>query len=146
MGAFVGLRNTTTKGDLIRAVVEGLSYQFVQILNALESGLNLQADRLVAVGGSGRNRFAMQNKADLAGKPIETPEIEEATPLGAAILAGIGVGLYRDEQDAFEHVTRPGPVYEPDPELTAQYADRFETYAQLYPTLRGLHAQLRERP
>lgn len=146
MGAFVGLRNTTTKGDLIRAVVEGLSYQFVQILNALESGLGLQADRLVAVGGSGRNRFAMQNKADLAGKPIETPEIEEATPLGAAILAGIGVGLYRDEQDAFEHVTRPGPVYEPNRELTAQYADRFGTYAQLYPALKDLHAQLRERP
>jgi sugar (pentulose or hexulose) kinase len=54
----------------------------------------------VAVGGATRNVFWMQNKADVTGLPVEVPEVEEATPLGAAILAGIGVGLYRDEQDA----------------------------------------------
>ncbi len=135
-GAFVGLRNIVTKGDMVRAVVEGLSYQFLQILKGLESGFGLKADTLVAVGGGTKNRFAMQNKADMAGKPIEAPEIEEATPLGAAILAGIGVGLYRDEQDAYNHVARPGRVYEPNAALTAQYAEWYKTFERLYPALK----------
>jgi xylulokinase len=144
-GAFIGLRNTATKGDMLRAVVEGLNYQFLQILKGLESGLGLKADTLVAVGGGTRNRLAMQNKADMAGKPIETPDLEEATPLGAALLAGIGVGLYRDEQDAFDHVCKPGRVYEPDLTLTARYTERYRVFEQIYPALKGVSHQLAER-
>jgi len=141
-GAFVGLRNTHTKGDMLRAVIEGLNYQFLQILRALESGFGLTTDKLVAVGGGTRNRFAMQNKADMAGMPMEAPALEEATPLGAAILAGIGVGLYRDERDAVERVYRPGRVFEPNPKLTARYAEWFKTFERIYPALRDVHAQL----
>ena len=80
----------------------------------------------------------MQNKADVVGCPIEVPELDEAVPLGAAILAGIGVGVYRDEEDAFGQVYRPGRTYHPHPELTAQYARWFEIFAGLYPALQGL--------
>jgi xylulokinase len=80
----------------------------------------------------------------MVGKPFEIPQIEEATPLGAAILAGIGVGLYRDEMDAFERVYRPGRVVEPDLRLTAQYAERFPVFQRLHPALRALHADLRQ--
>ncbi|MBL7223988.1 MAG: hypothetical protein ISS72_09045, partial [Candidatus Brocadiae bacterium] len=97
---------------------------------------------LVAIGGGTKNAFAMQNKADMAGKPMEAPELGEATPLGAALLAGIGVGLYADEQDAFDHVYKPGRVYEPNPELTARYAEWFRTYERIYPALKDVHAQL----
>jgi len=89
-----------------------------------------------------RNKFWMQNKADVVGRPIEVPDVEEATPLGAAILAGIGVGLYEDEQDAFEHVYKSGDTYEPDPELAASYAEWFQVYKQLYPTLKSISHQL----
>jgi xylulokinase len=143
MGAFVGLRTVTTKGDMTRALVEGLGYQFLQILKGLESSFGLEADRLVAVGGGTRNRLAMQIKADMAGMPIEVPSLEEATPLGAAILAGIGVGLYRDEQDAFDRVDRPGGVVEPDAAATAVYAGRFPVYERLYPALKEVHDRLR---
>jgi len=141
-GAFIGLRNITTKADMLRAVVEGLNYQFVQILKGLETGVGLKADTLVAVGGGTKNAFSMQNKADMAGKPIETPEIEEATPLGAAILAGIGVGLYKDEQDAYDRVRRPGKVYEPNLALTAKYAERFKVFERIYPALKEVNRQL----
>jgi len=142
-GAFVGLRNTHTKSDLLRAVIEGLNYQFLQILKNLERGFGLATDKLVAVGGGTKNALAMQNKADMAGTPLEAPDIEEATPLGAAILAGIGVGLYRDEDEAVARVAKPGRVYEPNGKLTAKYAEWFETYEQLYPALKGIHARLR---
>jgi xylulokinase len=142
-GAFVGLRNIAGKGHLLRAMIEGLNFQFLQMLEALHSSLGVTPDRLVAVGGGAQNAFWTQNKADMVGKPIEIPPVEEATPLGAAILAGIGVGLYRDEQDAFERVYRPGPVVEPDRALHARYAERFALFQQLHPALKEIHQALR---
>ncbi|MFI5381202.1 MAG: FGGY-family carbohydrate kinase [Tepidisphaerales bacterium] len=144
MGAFIGLRNLAGKGHMLRAMVEGLNYQCLQILMGLEKGLGTRPEKLVAVGGGTSNKFWMQNKADMAGKPIETPEIDEATPLGAAILAGIGVELYRDEQDAFSRVYRPGRVYEPDMRLTEQYAERFQVFQRIYPALKDIHGRLGE--
>jgi len=142
LGAFVGLSNFATKGDMLRAMIEGLDYQFRDIIEVLEKGLSVQADRIVAVGGAVRNKFWMQNKADVTGRPIDVPDVEEATPLGAALLAGIGVGLYRDEQDAFEHVYKPGVTYTPDPARVAQYVKYFDIYRQLYPTLMPISHQL----
>lgn len=145
LGAFVGLSNFVTKGDMLRAIIEGLDYQFLDIVNAMEGALGIKAERFVAVGGAVRNTFWMQNKADVVGRPIEVPDVEEATPLGAAILAGIGVGLYRDEQEAFERVYKPGKTYEPDPELAARYSEWFQIYQQLYPTLKDVNHQLFDR-
>ena len=132
----------TTKGEMIRAVFEGLGYQFLEILRAVEGGLGITAEQIVAVGGATRNTFWMQNKADMCGLPVEVPQIEEATPLGAAMLAGIGVGIYTDERDAFESVSKPGTVYEPDGNLTEAYAERFEVYRQVYPALKDISASL----
>jgi xylulokinase len=141
-GAFVGLSNIVTQGALVRALVEGLSYQFRDIILALERGLETGLERLVAVGGATRNEFWLQNKADVVGRPIEVPAIEEATPLGAAILAGIGVGLYSDEQDAYRRVYRQGKTYEPNSTAAAAYDKRFPVYQQLYQALRDVHHQL----
>jgi len=142
LGAFVGLSNFATHGDMLRAIIEGLDYQFLDIVKAMEAALGSQAEKFVAVGGAVRNEFWMQNKADVVGRPIDVPEVEEATPLGAAILAGIGVGLYKDEEDAFERIYKPGKIYDPEPELSARYAEWFEIYKQLYPTLKPISHQL----
>ena len=144
LGAFVGLSNFAGSGDMLRAIIEGLDYQVLDIVTALKEGVGITPDRLVAVGGATRNEFWMQNKADVVGLPIEVPEVEEATPLGAAILAGIGVGLYKDEQDAFERVYKPGKIYQPDPQLAPQYAELYKIYQQLYPVLSPVSHQLYE--
>jgi xylulokinase len=145
-GALVGLRGLANAGDIWRAVIEGLNYQFLDIVAAMESCLGgtagQSAGKFIAVGGATRNEFWLQNKADVVGRPIEVPAIEEATPLGAAILAGIGVGLYRDEEDGFAHVGRPGKTYVPDAQLSARYAEWFAVYRQLHPALRPVHRQL----
>ena len=142
LGAFVGLSNFVHHGDLLRAIIEGLDYQVLDIVTALKNGLGTHPDRLVAVGGATRNPFWSQNKADVTGLSIEVPEVREATALGAAILAGIGVGLYRDEQDAFEHVYRPGKSYLPNPQLAPKYAEWYQIYKQLYPSLKPISHQL----
>jgi len=141
-GAFVGLRNIATKGDMLRAMIEGLDYQFLEIVRAYETALGIRPNRIVAIGGATNNAFWMQNKADVLGKPIEVPELDEAVPLGAAMLAGIGVGLYRDEQEAFERVGRPGRTYEPNEGLAAKYSEWFESYRRVYPALKEIHREL----
>ncbi len=138
LGAFVGLNPRTTRGDMLRAIIEGLDYQFLDIVTALESALGNRLERFVAVGGATRNAFWMQNKSDVAGRPIETSAVEEATPLGAAILAGIGVGLYRDESDAYQRVRRPARIYEPNPQSVDFYAELFGTYRELYTATRSI--------
>lgn len=162
-GAFVGLSSLAGAGDVLRALIEGLNYQFLDIVTSLESALAGPAagarqeagpsgevpgdgpcrfDRCIAVGGGVRNAFWMQNKADVLGRPVEVPDVQEATPLGAAILAGIGAGLYRDEQEAFERVDRQGRVYEPQRQLSARYAEWFQIYKQLYPALKPISHRL----
>ena len=138
-GAFVGLRNIASKGDMLRAIIEGLDYQFLGVVRGFEASLGVRPERIVAIGGAVNNRFWMQNKADVTGRPIEIPELDEAVPLGAAILAGIGVGVYRDEADAFDQTYRPGRTCEPNPENVRRYAELFARYEKLYPALREFH-------
>ncbi len=145
LGAFVGLSGVATAADVLRAIVEGLDYQFRDIVTGMEAALGTKLERFVAVGGATRNAFWMQNKADVLGRPIEVPEIQEATPLGAAILAGIGLGLYRDEAEACQRVYRPGRTYEPDGKLAGRYADWFAIYRELYPTLAPIHHRVFDR-
>ncbi len=135
-GAFAGLSGTTTRGDILRALIEGLDYQLADIIEQMRTRIGFDVEKVIAVGGAARNPFWMQNKADVIGRSIEVPEVEEATPLGAAMLAGIGVGLYRDEGDAYAHVRKAGTVYEPDPDRAAKYAQWFPIYRSLYPALR----------
>ena len=142
LGAFVGLSSFVQGCDMLRAIIEGLDYQVLDILSAFKTGLGIHPERLVAVGGATRNTFWMQNKADITGLQIEVPEVEEATPLGAAILAGIGIGLYHNERDAFERVYRPGKTYLPDPHLVPGYTKWYQIYKQLYPALKSVNHQL----
>jgi len=145
LGAFVGLSSFARNSDILRSIIEGLDYQVLDIVTSFKNGLGICPDRLVVVGGATRNSFWMQNKADITGLPIDVPEVEESTPLGAAILAGIGVGLYRNELDAFEHVYRPGKTYQPDPQLARKYAEWYQIYKQLYPVLRPVNHQLHDQ-
>lgn len=145
LGAFAGLSGNATRGDMLRAVFEGLNYQFLDIVAAMEACLGTRPDRFVAVGGGTRNEFWMQNKADIVGRPLEVPNVTEATPLGAAILAGIGAGLYRDEDEAFRRVYRPGRIFEPDPATAKRYEDLYGVYRQLYPALAPVSHELFDR-
>ena len=146
LGGFVGVSSVATQADMLRAVIEGLDYQFLDIVKTLRHDLGVPFERLIVVGGATKNRFWLQNKADMVGGlfglPIEAPAVDEATPLGAAMLAGIGVGLYRDEADAFAQVRKPSVVYEPNPEAARVYARLFPIYQQLYPALKSINHAL----
>lgn len=144
LGVFAGLTPRATRGDMVRSIIEGLDYQLLDMVLSLEQSLGSSLERIIAVGGATRNSFWMQNKADVVGRPIEIPDVEEATPLGAAILAGIGVGLYQDENEAYRRVRRTGQTYHPDPQRNARYAEWFKIYRDLYPATRDVNHRLFE--
>ena len=133
-------------GRRLEGVTSGeLDYAFLDMLEAVERGTGKQAEKVIAIGGAVRNEFWMQNKADVCGKLIEAPEIEEATALGAAILAGTGVGLYDNLEEGVQRTRKPGKVFEPDPKMVPLYAELFEIYKEIYPALRHVNRRIFDR-
>ncbi len=145
LGAFLGLNDTTKKEDMVRAVIEGLDYGFLDMLNALELGSGQKANEITAIGGGTRNEFWMQNKADVSGRPVVTLEIEEATALGAAMLAGVGIGVYKNLTEAAKRVKRPGKIFDPNIKLTPLYSELFEIYKEIYPALKQVNSRIYNR-
>jgi xylulokinase len=141
-GAFVGLSNYAGKGDMVRAVIEGLNFQFKDMLLEIERPMGLSAQKIVSVGGATKNRFWMQNKADITGRIIEVPEIEEATALGAAMLAGIGLGVYKNEKDAASSCSKKSKIYYPEAKMNQKYVEYFEIYKKIYPALKEVNGDI----
>jgi len=140
-GAFVGMTDRVGVPEFFRAIIEGLCYQYKGMLVGLEKCLDKTLDRCVTVGGVSRNHFWLQTKASILGRNVEVPAVEEATALGAAILAGLGVGLYENLETAYERTYREGKVIEPIAEDAKYYEKQFEVYQQLYPALQEINEQ-----
>ena len=145
LGAFVGLSNTATHADMLRSVIEGINYQFLDIRQSMETGLNCSFDNIIVSGGGSQNEFWLQNKTDMLGLPIKVSNIKEASALGAAMLAGVAISLYTNLDEAYERVKKPGKVYKPDMELNAKYKSLFKIYKSIYPALKPVSNALFDR-
>jgi len=145
LGVFIGLNTRTTHAQMIRSIFEGLSYQLLDVITTMEEGTSDKASEIIAVGGAIRNKFWMQNKADMVGRTVRVPEVDEATVLGVAILAGIGAKLYQDAEDAFGHVAWESMTYHPDESLAKLYEEIFPVYRELYPTVAKVNHHLFDR-
>jgi len=144
-GAFIGLTNDSDKESIIRSVIEALNYQSRDMIGAFENAAGSSAEKIVATGGPSKSEFWNQNKADITGKLIEIPAIDEATPLGAAIVSGIGTGVYKDEKEAFDETYRLDHICEPDPKNKGLYDDYFQVYKRLYPDLKNINNNIFDR-
>lgn len=98
-GAAFGLTRGTSKEHFIRATLESLAYQTKDVLDAMnaDSGIDLKALRVD--GGAVKNNFLMQFQSDMLGVPVERPVVNETTALGAAYLAGLAVGYWKDKKE-----------------------------------------------
>ncbi|WP_215143851.1 glycerol kinase GlpK [Exiguobacterium qingdaonense] len=101
-GAIFGLTRGTEKEQFVRATIESLAYQTRDVLTSMEndSGINLKTLRVD--GGAVSNNFLMQFQADILDVPVERPEVSETTALGAAYLAGLAVGFWKDQAEVKE--------------------------------------------
>ncbi len=141
-GAFVGLSLFHTRAHLYRAVLEGVTYALRHNIEAGRRNLQALDDTLIAVGGAAHSDLWMQIAADITGYPVQTIAENVEAPLGAALLAGLGVGLVTPEQAAGGWVTLV-PRAEPNLAAKETYDRLFGVYTDLYPALRDTMHRLR---
>ncbi len=102
-GTIVGLTRECTKEHFIRAAVEAIAYQTVDILKAMEQDSGLELKELKVDGGASENDFLMQFQTDVLGVNLQRPECVDVSALGAAYLAGLAVGYWRSKEEIREH-------------------------------------------
>jgi xylulokinase len=139
-GVLIGLTASTTRRDLARAVLEGTAFALRQVIERAGSVTQGAAVEIRAVGGGTKNALWNQIKADVLQRPLHVLEFQETGTLGAALLAGVGCGVF----GSFEEAARvPGEiggmrVVEPDPARAALYDELFELYSEVYPGTRAI--------
>jgi len=135
-GAIFGLRLSTGREDICRALLEGVAYEMRLNLEILkESGIAV--DELRAIGGGAKSKIWTQLKADVLGKPITTVHQTEAAGLGAAILA-FTAETGEEIPAIANNWVKTDDVINPDPENASFYSERFGTYKKLYKTVKSL--------
>jgi len=131
-GVFLGLTLAHGRAHLLRALLEGTAFVLRQILD--RSG-HEPPQELLALGGGAKSPLWCQIMADVMDIPVIVPEVVETTSLGAAILAGVGVGLYPGVPQAAERVVRIGGRHDPRPEWRSRYDAMYALYRELDETL-----------
>ena len=111
-GTFVGITRNTARPQMVRSVLEGIAHRGADLLDAAEVDTGLDIATLRIDGGMSDNATFVAALADATGRPIEVSPVREATTLGAAYLAGMALGVWRDEQEAAA-AWAPGHVVEP---------------------------------
>ncbi|MCB0529056.1 MAG: glycerol kinase GlpK [Saprospiraceae bacterium] len=98
-GAIFGLTRGSSRSHLVRATLESVAYQTKDVLDVMEKDSGIRLKALRVDGGMVRNNFLMQFQSDVLGVDVERPVVQETTALGAAYLAGLAVGYWKDEAD-----------------------------------------------
>ena len=141
-GAFIGMGVGTTKGDLVRAVLEGVGYNLKIIRDILNRDYPME--KLVMIGGGAKGKTWLRILADIWQTELTLPRYrEEATSMGAAVCGGVGIGLY----DGYEAVERMNPDEEtirPNPQNAAAYERAFARFDEAYEALCPVFARMAE--
>ncbi len=138
--AMLGLSLETSRGDVLKGLVEGntlaLNLSFEKLPQA-----GVQVESFRAVGGGSRSDTAVQIAADILGKPMTRSLVAEAGALGAALLAGIGAGVYADFRQAVDATAQVGDSFEPNPGRHERYQQVFALYKEFRNRLQPLTEQ-----
>jgi xylulokinase len=134
-GAFIGLTVRHTKAHLTRAVLEGVSYGLRDSLELMRS-LGITTTQVRASGGGARSALWRQILADVFGAEIVTVNVTEGAAYGAALLAGVGAGVYHDVESACDAVIKTTSRDKPS-DARSVYAEYYPRYRALYPALKS---------
>jgi xylulokinase len=140
-GVLTGLTFATTRRDIAKAILDGLTLELRLNLEVLQKG-GIKIEELRAIGGGARSDLWLQLKADITGIPVAAPQVTEAAGMGAAILAGVAAGIFPDPASAINEYMKIKKVYYPNPEMKTLYDERYETYRSLYPAVKEINHKL----
>lgn len=136
-GLYYGLDFSKTKGHLIRASMEGVAFSLKHNLDVAEQA-GVEVKVLRAMGGSANSQLWTQIKSDITNKPIEVPNSDTATTLGAAMLAGVAVGVYKNFEDAVVKTVKVRRSHFPNEANLAVYQENYRVYLELYERLKEM--------
>ena len=138
-GAFLGIRHWHGKEHLVRSVMEGVAFSIANCMDAVQAIARTRGDRvnLLRTGKSGGSRLSVWRQiiTDALDQALEVAEVEEPGCLGAALLAGVGVGLYDDLGSAIQQTVQIVTRSSPDPARAALYRDQRTVFNQTYQAL-----------
>lgn len=137
-GTFFGLAMKHGQGHLIRSVMEGVAYNLYECMEIMGQ-LGLPVSRLIASGGGAKGRLWRQILADMFGVPVYTTKTTEEACTGAAMMAAVGLGWYKDTAQAVEEIVKLAEqVTMPVPAHTALYQENRWRFQELYESTKGL--------
>jgi xylulokinase len=140
---WIGLHSRTSRAELVRSVMEGATFAMNDAVTILrDRGLKVRQIRLS--GGGARSAFWRQLQADVYGIPCVTINVEEGPAYGAALLAAVGAGAFRNVGEACQAGIRITRTIRPQPKLTRRYAELYAQYRRLYPALKDEFRHLAE--
>ncbi|MDR2730719.1 MAG: xylulokinase [Treponema sp.] len=144
-GAFIGLSITTGKGDISRAILEGVAFNLKIILEILEMGATAgKIDEIIMIGGGAKGNVWLQILSDIWQKPLAVPAYtEEATSLGAAVCGGIGIGAFKDFS-VIHKFNVPVKRINPNKDCAAGYEKLFRLFNKAYDALVDTFMELAE--
>ena len=146
-GVFFGVQPFTSRAHVIRALVEGVAfdlYSNIRIAEAAGAGFS----EMVLNGGPTKSALWNQITANVTNRRLLIPDVDEAAPLGDAVVAASGAGLYRNMREPMKDLAPVRHVVEPDPELHGMYSEFFELWSDVYEDLKesmGRHHALVNR-
>jgi xylulokinase len=135
-GGWIGLTAKHTRADLIRSILEGVSYSQKDCLEIIEQ-MGVAATSVRFSGGGARSEFWQQMLADVLAKPVAVLENQEGSAYGAALLALVGTGEYASAAEVCNIAIREVRSVQPRPAEMKVYAAGHRVYQSLYPAIRG---------
>ena len=140
-GAILGLTLGTSKSDMVKSILEGISFEIKHNLTLLDSA-GVTINEIRAIGGGAKSNQWLQLKADIFGKKVIALDVSEGVCLGTAILAGSAIGKYPSIRSAVDQLVRTKEVYYPREEVQKKYEERMQVYSQIYAATQSIHHQL----
>lgn len=144
-GVIVGLKMSTTRGEILKAIREGATLHFMQGIDALRR-IGIDTTQFIASGGGAKSDSGMQIRADILGVPFVRPRITEAGVLGAAMLAGLSTGVLGTPEEAARLFVKQDRLFEPDAKRHAIYLEKVALYQQIHPSLKPVLAKMNALP
>ena len=142
-GVMLGFGGVHGKADMYRAILEGLAYAMREGRDRVVARSGRRLRRLAVCGGGSQSDLMMQIMADVFGMPACRARYYEASALGAAILATVGLGWHADVPSAAREMTRDGQAFQPHPERTRLYDQLYDdVYQPLYNRLKPVYTRL----
>ncbi len=142
-GAFIGIKALHSEAHFVRAILEGVAYELLQILELIENTARRRLEPLVVTGGSARVDLWSEIKADIWGRSVLVPQNVHSAALGAAMLAAVAANQYSSCEDASIGMLGPARRFTADADRSSQYQEFYAHFCELYPALRQWFAQVR---